>query len=56
MKIIAGLMVFLSLGMLVGCGGPAKSDDTFTVIFSQCNNAEPYRAAQNAKLKELCDA
>ena len=26
----------------------------YLVIFSQCNNAEPYRAAQNALLKQVC--
>lgn len=53
--------MLLSLGLLVtlgtaGCG----RDDTATtggrtrlVIFSQCNNAEPYRAAQNRRMSEL---
>ena len=59
---LSGLALF-SLGItacfLVGCGGSdgGSSDGSeaksFKVMFSQCNNAEPYRAAQNAKLKEL---
>jgi ribose transport system substrate-binding protein len=32
-----------------GSGGGKK----FTVYFSQCNNAEPYRAAQNDKMTAL---
>ena len=41
----------------MGCGGgSAPGEKTFKVFFSQCNNAEPYRAAQNAKLKSLFDA
>jgi ribose transport system substrate-binding protein len=33
-----------------GAGAPAER---FLVVFSQCNNAEPYRAAQNRRLEEL---
>ncbi len=45
-----------SLISLAGCG---KSGETaagkkqYLVVFSQCNNAEPYRAAQNAMMQEL---
>jgi len=46
---------------LSGCGDtspqPGSNTSTttprFLVIFSQCNNAEPYRAAQNKRLTEL---
>lgn len=37
-------------------GGEGDGTPTYKVFFSQCNNAEPYRAAQNAKLKELFGA
>lgn len=40
-----------------GCGkgqtGNKPTAKKYTVIFSQCNNAEPYRAAQNRKMQEL---
>ncbi len=47
---------------IVGCGqpGPNNAGDAkvgkksrYLVIFSQCNNAEPYRAAQNELMTEL---
>src|SRR6266478_8660826 len=46
------VLVLLLLG--VGCSGskPA-SEKQFFVAFSQCNNAEPYRAAQNALMTSL---
>src|SRR5437660_2332641 len=46
------VLVLLLLG--VGCSGskPA-SEKQFFVAFSQCNNAEPYRAAQNALMSKL---
>ena len=34
----------------------ASPATTRLVIFSQCNNAEPYRAAQNKRFKELLEA
>ena len=45
-------LVLLLLG--VGCSGskPA-SEKQFFVAASQCNNAEPYRAAQNALMTKL---
>jgi ribose transport system substrate-binding protein len=36
--------------LLTACSGPKKE---FFVAFSQCNNAEPYRAAQNALMTRL---
>jgi ribose transport system substrate-binding protein len=36
---------------LCGCGGTAREQRV--VAFSQCNNAEPYRAAQNALMTKL---
>jgi ribose transport system substrate-binding protein len=54
---------FVSLGLtgallLAGCGGPGTRPGNlgkkqFVVAFSQANNAEPYRAAQNAFLGKL---
>src|SRR5450755_243737 len=38
--------------LLTGCGGEVKKKQ-FVVAFSQANNAEPYRAAQNAFLSKL---
>ncbi|HEV7299640.1 MAG TPA: substrate-binding domain-containing protein [Tepidisphaeraceae bacterium] len=34
-------------------GGAATAGRTFNVTFSQCNNAEPYRAAQNQLMTKL---
>ncbi|MBL9136970.1 MAG: substrate-binding domain-containing protein [Verrucomicrobiales bacterium] len=54
------LGIFGSLAvMITGCGrqsstsvdAPARRE--WLVIFSQCNNAEPYRAAQNRRMEEL---
>jgi ribose transport system substrate-binding protein len=49
-------VIVLAAMILAGCG--AKSPGTgakrqFFVAFSQCNNAEPYRAAQNALMQKL---
>ncbi len=45
-------------GAGAGIGGtpasaPAPPAKKYLVIFSQCNNAEPYRAAQNATMQQL---
>src|SRR5882762_4572205 len=40
--------------LLGGCGGPKQAGGKkYLVAFSQCNNAEPYRAAQNALMTKL---
>src|ERR1022692_1093292 len=39
--------------LLAGCGGGSTGKKQFLVAFSQANNAEPYRAAQNAFLGKL---
>ncbi|HEX4083592.1 MAG TPA: substrate-binding domain-containing protein [Chthoniobacteraceae bacterium] len=59
-QILQGLMRsrFLATAALLAClwlpgcreSGPQPR---YLVIFSQCNNSEPYRAAQNARLREL---
>ena len=54
----------LTLLLFAGCGGGivnstntgadgSSGERKFQVIFSQCNNAEPYRAAQNALMTKL---
>lgn len=50
---IAGLTGLLIL--LAGCSGSPQSDRRHFVAFSQCNNAEPYRAAQNELLTRICN-
>lgn len=56
-------LALLSALVLPGCGdgggssptggGTASAPRERLVIFSQCNNAEPYRAAQNKRIAEL---
>ena len=51
----AALAVALLL-TLAGCSGSKPAGERqFFVAFSQCNNAEPYRAAQNALMTKLFD-
>jgi ribose transport system substrate-binding protein len=49
------LYTVLALAMLCSACGPSKNgaDKQFFVAFSQCNNAEPYRAAQNSLMSSL---
>ncbi len=53
---IAGILV-LGFLMVVPVFSEGKQEQNgkegYLVIFSQCNNAEPYRAAQNASFKKL---
>ena len=42
-----------ALLLLAGCGSKSDRKKTYFVAFSQCNNAEPYRAAQNASMEKL---
>jgi ribose transport system substrate-binding protein len=44
------LACLLGAALLTGC---SKPNYKYLVVFSQCNNAEPYRAAQNGELKRL---
>ncbi len=51
------IVVGLAAVGLVQCGGGGEEGaqpEKFLVVFSQCNNAEPYRAAQNSLLEKLC--
>jgi ribose transport system substrate-binding protein len=49
------LITFLILGVEYGCSSTGKTGagKSYFVAFSQCNNAEPYRAAQNALMTQL---
>src|SRR5215472_3329899 len=47
-------LILLVLIMAAGCSGSKPAGEKqFFVAFSQCNNAEPYRAAQNALMTKL---
>jgi len=50
-------LIVTQLGLLTAChsskSGPANEARQYFVAFSQCNNAEPYRAAQNALMTKL---
>jgi len=56
-KRAAALLIGAQLIQLAGChsAGPGSNSGPkqFFVAFSQCNNAEPYRAAQNALMTKL---
>ena len=41
--------------LLASCGKSTPAKKQYFVAFSQCNNAEPYRAAQNALMQKLFD-
>lgn len=59
MKTTLLLTLTLASAILTGCkprAGTAAASDGFTVVFSQCNNAEPYRAAQNELMTRLWHA
>ncbi len=47
---VIGLVLVVALAATSLSAAPAKK---YLVIFSQCNNAEPYRAAQNAIFQKL---
>ena len=54
MKFLTALTGLLAL-IASGCGSSSKApgEKQYFVAFSQCNNAEPYRAAQNALMTKL---
>ena len=52
MKRTVGILLTLTL-LLAGCGGSGAKGKKFVVAFSQANNAEPYRAAQNDLMTRL---
>lgn len=48
------LACFLAVGLVLASGcGKKLTEKKYLVAFSQCNDAEPYRAAQNASLRKL---
>jgi ribose transport system substrate-binding protein len=51
--LLIGFAVLAAAGLVFAGPGQQKDSGKKLVIFSQCNNAEPYRAAQNASFKEL---
>src|SRR5438132_12863075 len=58
-KTFLRFVVAAATAALVSCGGTSKlqvkeEGKKFFIAFSQCNNAEPYRAAQNDLLTRLC--
>ena len=46
------LLLLAAVGLVAGCASD-PAPPRYTVVFSQCNNSEPYRAAQNAEMKRL---
>ena len=52
-KAVAVAIILLAAVSLVFAGGQKAGSGKKLVIFSQCNNAEPYRAAQNASFQQL---
>lgn len=53
-RFLTAMLALTALLTTVGCGGGSdETDAKYLVIFSQCNNAEPYRAAQNKRMAEL---
>ena len=47
------ILALFAMWCLVGCGAKQSGEKRYLVAFSQCNNAEPYRAAQNALMTKL---
>jgi len=45
-------LVLFGVGLIAGCTSQSKPY-RYLVVFSQCNNSEPYRAAQNAAMQKL---
>jgi ribose transport system substrate-binding protein len=52
-KMLMAAMILLAAASMVFAGGQKAGGGKKLVIFSQCNNAEPYRAAQNASFQQL---
>lgn len=50
---LASIALCILFASFVGCAEKENTSAKKVVIFSQCNNAEPYRAAQNARFEEL---
>jgi ribose transport system substrate-binding protein len=52
-RISARVLLSLLAVFLVSCGQKNNGDKKYFVAFSQCNSAEPYRAAQNQRMQEM---
>jgi len=52
-KVVMMCFLLTSVCPFFGCGQNSDTGTKYTVIYSQCNNAEPYRAAQNKLMEEL---
>ena len=52
MRPLACFLSVIGLLLMPGCG-KKLTEKKYLVAFSQCNDAEPYRAAQNASLRKL---
>ena len=52
-QVTALCFLLAGVGLFSGCGQSNDTATKYTVIFSQCNNAEPYRAEQNRLMEEL---
>ncbi len=50
---VSTLMLMCGCSSQSGSNGNGNGDFKYFVVFSQCNNAEPYRAAQNKRIEEL---
>ena len=51
-KVSARLLLVFFATLLASCGTKDKGPQKYFVAFSQCNSAEPYRAAQNQRMQE----
>jgi ribose transport system substrate-binding protein len=49
----ARVLLSLFALLLVSCGPKNNGEKKYFVAFSQCNSAEPYRAAQNQRMQEI---
>ena len=56
MEIMRTYLVIIGVAsLLTGCSkSSSPASKTYFVAFSQCNNAEPYRSAQNELLSRIC--
>lgn len=51
-KVSARLLLIFLATLLASCGARDEGQHKYFVAFSQCNSAEPYRAAQNQRMQE----
>ena len=52
-RTILRLLPTLLAVLLISCGPKGGGEKKYFVAFSQCNSAEPYRAAQNQRMQDL---